>query len=109
MSIAATQLSLARCVVFSGPLSQNRQELVRGNSTKSFHRFVAHHFFLSLSSSRILSNAGTEWGSDVWPKTKATSCLKTGEQISFDESRAEESASIAAGVPILRKVKRAGI
>src|SRR5258706_2797434 len=61
----------------------------------------------SLSSSRTFTNAGTECGSDIWPKTKATSCLKRGEQILFGESRAEESASIAAGLPILRRVKRA--
>src|SRR5258706_9954582 len=50
---------------------------------------------------------GRNVGPTCGQREKSTSCLKRGEQISFGESRAEESASIAAGVPILRKVKRA--
>src|SRR5258706_4986810 len=50
---------------------------------------------------------GRNVGPTCGQREKSGSCLKRGEQISFGESRAEESASIAAGVPILRKVKRA--
>ena len=38
-------------------------------------------------------------------RDKSDILFEKGEQISFDESRADESASNAAGVPILLKVK----
>src|SRR5258706_14594946 len=108
MSIATTQLSLttlgaSRLAARFRNTGKTPSVAIPPRASAASWRTISS----SLSSSRTLPNAGTECGSDIWPKTKATSCLKRGEQISFGESRAEESASIAAGVPILRKVKRA--
>src|SRR5258706_3134263 len=107
MSIATTQLSLT--TLGASSLTAPFRNICKSSSVAIPPRSSAASWRTissSLSSSRTFTNAGTECGSDIWPKTKAISCLKRGEQISFGESRAEESASIAAGVPILRSVKR---
>jgi len=99
MSIATTQLSLT--TLGASSLAAHFRNTGKADSVAIPPRPSAAS--RTISSSLVfkdLEQRRDGMGADIWPKTKTTSCLKRGEQISFGESRAEESASIADGADI---------